>query len=485
MSHTLAHLVANNRQRLARLVERLPLWLLALLSLGGYVFIRFFFALTPFYRQTPPPDIRAFAPSLGAGLRYGAVLCALFALYWLAYRRAARRDAPLSLSAILLTAALFCLPLLFTFPFNATDVYRYVIRGRISSVYHQSPLSVPPGAFADDPYLSLAGEWENETSPYGPLWETLAAAVTRFSQDDLLLGLLLFKGLGALTHLAIGSLIWRLLADAGPVERAGRTLLWAWNPALLLTFVADGHNDGLMLFWLLLGSWLMRRRPALGQILAVLAPLTKPIGLLPLPFFFLAAWRRMPRWRGRLGFVLWSGAGSLAVVWLAFWPFGPPLTLAQRLFQEATSGGGFSFSALFALLAYRWRLGLPVVAFIQAVTALFGLLALWLLWRTWRGRSPLRAAADVLVAYLAQAFKFRIWYTTWPVPWLLLDLEKGYSWRLRAGLWLLLTGQLSVLIYGQVWALLLAKDHLLAHAIGVPFTFILPLLLASLWPGDG
>jgi hypothetical protein len=465
--------------------KRLPFWLLVLLSLGGYVFIRLWFPLVPYFNDAPPLDIRRLAPSVGAGLGYAALLCALFGLYWLAYRRARYRDTPLSLASILLIAALFSAPLLFTFPFNSTDVYRYFIHGRISVVYRQSSLSTPPDAFPADPYLPLTGEWAGKTSPYGPAWELAAAAVTLFSREDLLCGLLLFKGLAALSHLAIGGLMWLMLRGADPAERAGRVLLWAWNPALLLTFVVNGHNDGWMLLWLLLGSWLMRRGwLEVGQILMVLAPLTKLVGLLPLPFFFLSAWRQLPNDRTRIRFLLASATGSLAMAWLAFLPFGSPLGLAQRLLSEASAGGGFSPVALFILVARRCGLDLSIDPIVQVTSALFVLLALWLLWRTWHGRSPVRAAADVFAAYVVQAFKVRIWYTTWPFPWLLLDLEDS-SRRLMAGWWLLLTSQLSVVIYGHFWVHLLNWDHLFAHLIGVPFVFAVPVVMACWRPKDG
>jgi len=463
-------------------VQRWPLWLLALLSLVGYVIICFWFPLRPYFNRVPLPSICRLAPSVEAGLGYAAWFCVLFGLYWLAYQRARQNNASYTLASILLAATLFSVPLLFTFPFNATDLYRYFVRGRISVVYQESPLSTPPTAFPADPYLPLAGDWVGETSPYGPLWELMAAAVTLFSSENLQLGLLMFKGLAALSHLAISGLLWLMLDDAEPASRAGRVLLWAWNPALLLTFANGGHNDGWMLFWLLMGFWLMRRgRWEAGQIFMVLAPLTKPVGLLPLPFFFLSVWREMPNGRSRVRFLLVSATGSLAMAWLAFSPFGSPLHLAQRLLSEASLAGGFSPTALFIMAARRCGFGVPGKTVIQAAAVLFGLLALWLLWRTWHGRSPVRSAADVFAAYLVQAFKFRIWYPTWLLPWLLLDL-KGGTRRLAAGLWLLLTAQLSVVIYGHFWAYLLDQDHLSSHLIGVSFVFALPLVMAALWP---
>jgi hypothetical protein len=149
------------------------------------------------------------------------------------------------------------------------------------------------------------------------------------------------------------------------------------------------------------------------------------------------------------------------------------------LLSEAGGGGGFSPTTLFTLAAHRCGFAVPIKTVVRVTAALFGALTVWLLWRTWRGRSPTRSAADVLAAYLVQAFKFRIWYTAWPLPWLLLDLKDGFR-RLRVGLWLSLTGQLSLVIYGQLWGYLLGQDHLWTHLIGVPFVFLVPLAMAVL-----
>jgi hypothetical protein len=117
---------------------------------------------------------------------------------------------------------------------------------------------------------------------------------------------------------------------------------------------------------------------------------------------------------------------------------------------------------------------------VAVATVLFLLAALWLLWRTWRGRAVLHGAADVIGAYLLAAFSFRIWYAVWPFPWLL--LSRLETWRRNAGLWFLLTAQLSVVIYGHVRVFLLQGDQFVAHLVGIPFTFFLPLLLARAGP---
>jgi hypothetical protein len=465
--------------------KRAPLYLLALLSLAGYVAISIWFPLQPNYAQSPSPDVRSLAPSLGEAITYAALFLLLYGLYLLAYRQVRRRQSPLSLPAIILTTALFCLPLLFTFPINATDAYRYFLRGRISSVHDKSPFSVPVADLAnEEPFSSLAGEWAGETSPYGPVWELAAAGTTALVKDDLLGALLSFKVLAILSHLAATVLIWLSLRATEVAERSGHTLLWAWNPALLLIFAVDAHNDGLMIFWLLLGWWIMGRgRPQIGMIIMLLAPLTKPIGLLPLPYFFLASWRRQSGPGAKVRFLLITAASAAILAWLAFLPFGDPLALAERLLSEAGSGGGFSPLALLILEAQNAGAAWPFRPLVRGATLLFVLFGLLLLWLTWRGRSPLRAAADIFAGFIVQGFRFRIWYAAWPFPWLILDHgrspdRRSVAWaRLVAGLTFLLVSQLSVIVYGQIRTEMLGSSQLRAHRLGIFMTFAVPLLV--------
>ena len=479
-------------------VPRLPLWLLCFLTFIGYSLTAVYFPLSLYYNRLPLPDIRSFTPSLGQGLVYACGLLLLYGLYLQASRQ------PPRLWIILGTAVLFALPLLFTFPVNATDVYRYFIRGRVSSIYGENPFTQPPTAFAQDPFKDLAGEWSNETSPYGPIWEMVATAVTTIAQNNLYLGLILFKLVGLFTHLLIALLIWLLLARQKATNRNRAVLLWAWNPALLLTFVVDAHNDGLMLVWLLLGYWLAQlefsqgwapEQLALSFTIICLAPLSKPIGLLPLPFFFLAFWRQLVDNRARLRFLGLSALGGIVVLAIAFWPFGSPLALASRLLREATEGAGFSITTLLLLLNQRLKVDLSWAVLTNLTRFVAGVLGAWALWLTGNGRSPNRATADIFSLYILQALNFRIWYSVWAIPFLLLEIkDSGFENsplppasvapllslppRLQVGLIFLLTTQLSVLIYGHLRVYALVGDHFPAHLIGVPFTFGLPFLLA-------
>jgi hypothetical protein len=431
----------------------------------------------------------------------------MFLVYWLAFQAVRGEKRPfrpdsvqtVSLPLILITTSLFAILLWQTFPFNATDVYRYVIRGRIQSVYGEDPYATPPNQFPDDLFADFAGEWADAPSPYGPAWEWGAGWLTRLSGTNLLAGLLLFKGVSALTFLVNTGLIWLLLAEQKTAVRAAYTLLWAWNPAFLLIFIADGHNDGLMILWLLLGLLISRRgHVAAGFLVMLLAPLTKPIGLLALPFFFLAAIRVLPTWQQRGKFVLLTGLGAVGLITIAFLPFGSPLALVERLLREIAAVSGFSMAVMLLFIGQLFGQPVSLLSTIGAVLTITAVvIGIWLLWRTWQGRSPLRGTADIFATYILQALSFRIWYAAWLFPWLLLadvegadnaGMEPGPSghvaYRLRVGLWFLFTSQLSVLIYGHVRIYALGHSQIAAHLIGVPFTFGLPFLLAKYHPPE-
>lgn len=468
---------------------RLSLPAVFLLSLLGYVLVALWFPLVPNVAQSPPGDIRSFAPSLPGGIAFALLVTGLFALLVPAFRRVEQGGAgSRPLRSVLAGSLLLATPLLFAYPINATDIFRYVIRGRIASAYGQNPFTVPASSFPTDPFMPLAGEWANETSPYGPVWELVAAGLTGVSGDSLLAGVLLFKLLALLCFVATAALLWSLLPDGR--SRAAYTLLWAWNPALLLHFAVDGHNDALMILWLVLGYWLARRghREA-GFLVMSLAVLTKPIAVLVMPFFFVEIFRRLDAGRARRQFAAVSGV--LLLTWLAFLPWaetGGSLRttweLAMRLVREATGGAAFS-PAVWLFMALDRRIPIDVIG--TVAQGLFAVATLWLFWLTYRGRSALRGAADVLYVYVITALNFRIWYAAWPFAWLLLDVEgrpagsaRHAAYRLRAGLWFLLTAQLSVVIYGHIRTHLFGGDHAPAHLIGVPFVFVLPWLLARL-----
>jgi hypothetical protein len=450
---------------------------------AGVLLFRVWFPLSPYFEQIPQFDVRSFSPSLLAGLGYGALLILLFTSLKLAYQQIQYLKSPPRFPFIFISTLLFGAILLNTYPINATDIYRYVIRGRVNSIYSQNQYKVAPDNYPGDPFASFAGEWAGETSPYGPVWELITTAVTAQTQDDLLAGLYAFKIIGLMAHLGCSGLIWLLLSRREAAHQAGLTLLWAWNPALLLTFIVNAHNDSLMLFLMLLGYWLTQREyKIVGVLFFVVAALTKPIALLAIPLCIVSIWRSYPTVQEKGRFVFRIGIGIILLTWLAFLPFGSPLDLFFRLVLESSTSGGFSLPVIFILINKALGGALSIYGVLITGELLFGIFAVWLFWRTRNGRSPLLGITDIFAAYIMQALNFRLWYATWLFPWALIDeADNGrLSLRIQTTLYFLLTSQLSVLIYGHLRAYALGGSYLWAHLIGVPFTFALPFLFPKL-----
>lgn len=452
------------------------------LSIAGYVAIRVWFPLAPYFDTIPQLDIRSFSPSLIAGLGYGLLLIGMFWLFWRLFRLVWEGKRPLSAPFIFVISLIYGLILLNTYPINATDVYRYVIRGRVNSIHQQSQFEQPPDAFPDDPFTRYAGEWSRETTPYGPVWELVATAVTSLSQDNLHLGLLLFKGIGLLGLLGTGFVIWQLNANQPQERRKALTLLWCWNPAIMLTFIVNAHNDALMILWLMIGIWFThQKRLTIGLLCMVIAMLTKPIALLVLPFYYVANLRHFPTWRDRIQFSTITFLGSILIIGLAFLPFGSPLDLVTRLARESYSSAGFSMTALVLLINQALSTIVSPTLVLQVAQAGFIVFLLWEVWLGVNGRSAHLAAQDSLVGYIFQAANFRLWYAIWLLPWSLISQSstEKISYRLKAAMWFLVTAQLSPIIFGHLRVYVLGGSHLWAHLLAIPFMFGLPFILAS------
>ncbi|HYB02112.1 MAG TPA: hypothetical protein VED37_17960 [Ktedonobacteraceae bacterium] len=60
------------------------------------------------------------------------------------------------------------------------------------------------------------------------------------------------KSVSLLFHLINCFLLWMILSRLAPARRLGGTILYAWNPLILIELVGNGHSYGLLIFVLLL-----------------------------------------------------------------------------------------------------------------------------------------------------------------------------------------------------------------------------------------
>jgi hypothetical protein len=150
---------------------------------------------------------------------------------------------------------LFGVTLLFQPRLFSDDVFTYMFSGRILAIYKADPMNTIPLQFPNDPYLVWVINGPKTTNIFGPLWLSIAALLASVSNSPVI-SLLLFKGLALLTHLLNCCLVWAILAKISPQRQIQGTLLYAWNPLILIELPGSGHSEGVLLTLLLLVVWL-------------------------------------------------------------------------------------------------------------------------------------------------------------------------------------------------------------------------------------
>jgi hypothetical protein len=246
-----------------------------------------------------------------AEARFLLVLVGLFALYGRTLRAVAGRRSGRLEAAVAAAGATFLLLQLAAPALLSTDLFSYVMYGRIFAVYGVDPYSTLPH-YHSDPYEPLS-YWKTDPSFYGPLWTVVSAGLALVGGERIGLTVLLFRALTIGATLGAGALIWACLRRLAPQRAAQGLVFFLWNPLVVLEYGLSGHNDVAMAALLLLGVWLhLRGRPALAVVALTLSALVKFATALIVPLYLLMVLRGLPNWWERARYLV-SGAAAAAL----------------------------------------------------------------------------------------------------------------------------------------------------------------------------
>lgn len=322
-----------------------------------------------------------------------------------------------------------CGVLLPMYPLDASDIYDYIMRGRMSALYEMNPMLNVPEQISTDSFY-IYSSWRRTPSAYGPGWEIIAHSVSaitaKYSRDEQVIAYKLIAVSGyALTGLFIGLTLHRL----APRRVWMGLYLFLWNPLVLYMTVGRGHNDAVMTAWVAFAIFCLSRRwYTLATIGAVMGTLVKFIPALLLPIIALLALRDLGvrRW---LRYVLISGVicGGLTIVLYApYWHGLDTLRTSRRAIMYTGSVATVVRQWLMPLLDGITDLSVPTRqtpitnAFVANSTLIFfGVFYLWELGRVWRERQllpALRSFARILLFYLLVV---SLWFHGWYVIWLI------------------------------------------------------------------
>ncbi|HYM12821.1 MAG TPA: hypothetical protein VEU62_18935 [Bryobacterales bacterium] len=339
-------------------------------------------------------------------ISFAIALFYIFCCWWVTQKRAFAGHRPLAY--VLLAGLAFRLTLLPLYPSLSEDAYRYRWEGKLQAAggnpYVEAP-EAPRWARLRDSAWRLVNR-KDLTAGYGPVLEltfrwtyAAAARVTPSASGQLRL----FKIPFLLFELATSAMVVLLLARLGlPREWV---LIYFWSPLPVVEFWANGHNDPLLLFFLVAAVWAACSDRWAWALLALwLAVLTKfwPALLFPLFLWSGGPRRLLPRAAWTLA---WTPVAALFC--LPYWRGAAALRRVLPGLLAGWRNNASLFNVVYAWAGGDFERAKPVVAALVILAALAIAarrppIAQGVLWTT---------AAILFLS--ANCFP---WYLTWLLP---------------------------------------------------------------------
>jgi hypothetical protein len=431
---------------------------------------------------------------------------AVFLLYTLACRLCRGQNRRWFWVIVLAGAVLFALVNFFVATTTTLDPYDYIARGRITGLHGGNPYVLKPEDYPQDPFTDYVS-WRGATSAYGPLWETTSALTSLLAGGQLWPNLLAYKGLALVGYLCSVLLIAAILRRVAPQRALAGTLLFAWNPLILMEGLANGHNDMLMVALLLGAFWALSQtfRPAetpsatglrwdrtygwIALVLLAASILIKFIPVLLLPLFLLYLLAREEKWWRWLAWgalFLIPAVLLIAEYYLVFWQW-PEIgnTVLRRADMFRMSNASVIKEALQQIISPEEAQAVVTWPFLGAFVVAYSLLLGGALWTQLR-RNRVVAWAGYLVGSLGG---FAVGFVAvWQGGLARLLGEAGQF--LHGAPWSFVGGCLGGIVGLGLWAEMVARSNRSAGRDEQPwdilvrtslYAFLIYLLLANFW----
>jgi hypothetical protein len=377
---------------------------------------------------------------LSGFLRLSVAFISVGLLYFVGLRAAHRTSSKTAWMIVIGGTLAFIIVFLFMAPLDARDIYDNIFHGRILGVYGANPFRDLISEFPHDPFFQYP-YWKNSPSAYGPLWETLAGITAWLAGDGIITNILAFKILPGIFHLASIAVVVGFLRRTQPQHALSGALLLGWNPVLLYETWGNGHNDIVMMFWILLAALLISQKQySLGVLSLVAGTLIKFIPVLLIPAAMLIGYHSLENLKSRFGFIVktsLTGALLIMIAYIPFWNGMATFSIGRRMQMFTASIPAVMYKIL------KPALGWSEAARLVSLGAL-GLLAIFTLFQTFRTQKQeptagfLQTAFNILAFYLLVAcLWFQQWYGIWLISLAPLLPVRSRRFALVFGFWVM------------------------------------------------
>lgn len=326
---------------------------------------------------------------------------------------------------------LFIVALLVSPPFLSADLYGYVVRAAITNLHHVNPYVVAPAALG---YTNIL-PWPYHVSVYGPLMTSITLGINTIVGNDITANIFIFRLVSAALFCGSAALVYFILKMRLPQFRYLGTILFAWNPYLLIETIHSAHNDAYVFFFILLCVYCCCRRWYVGSVIALTAGfLVKFNTVLLVPVVLLLIVLDNQSTRKKVLQLLLSGVAAAILVALLYLPYHNFSANLGNLGRAFIADDYLTVPKAAIIMIVTWLSGGGHIftisnqvirgGYLIVFAAAYGL-AMLLKYRTVSHNFPLRFLWILLSATFLLGGKFNIWYIVWFVPLLFLS---GTRW---------------------------------------------------------
>lgn len=324
-----------------------------------------------------------------------------------------------TLKTIILFFVFFSLTLLISSPLGPGDVYNYIYRAKIFTQYRQNPFLVAPINFPDNQLLNYVSHLGSSTPTiYGPLWMIISFIPSFVAGNNLFVNLLLFKIIAVIFNFGCFLIIFKIINLLNYNNKNLILLSYAWNPLILFQVVNEGHNDVVMIFFLLLAIFfLLKNYRNIVLPTLILSVLIKYVTLLLLPLFFIFLIKKNSEGiKQKMSFFLIQLIIIASMVIVLFFPFWKGFITLKGLYFQSVSASLYHLS-LFPFLFSLFNKEAALIRFFSYL--FFGLVYFIIIFvkKTDDEKKLIKYTFWILTFYLLIAsLWFQVWYLIWLIP---------------------------------------------------------------------
>lgn len=179
--------------------------------------------------------------------------------------------------------------LFFSYPAMLSfDVFNYIATAKALFFYHENPYVIMPIEFIGDPLLSFTHA-ANKIALYGPSWILLSGIPYFAGIGNFLVTLFSFKLFTSIFYLGTVFLIWKISKNLISFS------LFAFNPLVITETLVSGHNDIVMIFFVLFSFYLLikKKNAVLAFAFLLISIFIKYATIFLLPVFLYILWKAL------------------------------------------------------------------------------------------------------------------------------------------------------------------------------------------------